>query len=113
MNNFDEILQKLLSEIESHPETSVEDLLKKIGAESGLSSEDLLELDDSFKTMEAIEKNSIELSEARKEGKTRSDWFNEKLSGIAEKCGSQAQTFIDEVENGIKTASDNILSQEI
>ena len=111
MNNFEDLLQHLLSAVESNPDVSVEAALKNALEGMALSPEVIKEIEESFETLDAINEKSLSLANARKERKTRQGWITAQLAEISESTDNNSVDIIADMEEGTKEALKNKLTQ--
>ena len=110
---MEEILQALLRECNDNPGSSVEDIIKSAISDFDLNEDELNEIEESFKLLEAINAKAIDLSKVRKEGLTRNGWIEKQFGEIAKKSGNDADAILSEIEKGINDGLNNSLNQEI
>ncbi len=113
MNNINDIFQAILSQIESNPNDSIEEVIKKMMGEIELSSEELAEIEESFETLDAINEKSKDLEEARNEGKTRIGWIENQVNNLSEASGISANEIMAEINKGTDEALNNTLNQDL
>lgn len=109
---MEEIIQNLINEIEKNPNRPIEETISEILRKMNLKAEDVNEINAAFATLDSINKNALDLSEKKKNGMTRNGWIAEKLSQIPQKS-EESEKIISQIEEGIQTAVDNTLSQDI
>lgn len=112
MQTFEDILQALLSEMESNPGAEVETILPKLVAKFELSAEEVAEMKESFMVLDEINAKALDLENARANGQTRDGWVRDQLSDIADKCGDQDSRMMEEIEKGVQTSLDEIVIEE-
>ncbi len=113
MNNLNDIFQMILSHIESNPNDSIEEVIKNMMGEAELSSEELAEIEEAFKTLDAINEKSKDLEEARQEGKTRIGWIEDQVKNLSEASGIPSVEIISEIQKGTDEALNNTLNQDL
>lgn len=111
MDKFEDVLQQLLTVVEANSDMPVEEAIKNALADMNVDAESLNEIEESFKTLDAINDKSISLAEARKDRKTRQGWITDQIKGIADIAGNDASEVIAEIEKGTKESLDNMLTQ--
>ena len=111
MNNFEEILQLLLSTVESNPDMSVEEALKSALEGMDLNPEGIKEIEESFKILDAINEKSLSLANARKERKTRHGWLTDQLTEISELNVNNNEDIIPDIDKGTEDVLKNKLTQ--
>lgn len=99
--------------IEQNPECSVEENLQKVIDGMGLDPQNVAEIKEAFKVLDAIQEKSLDLEEKKKEGVTRVGWLQGQMSEIAPNDDKDGEIIISQIENGVQSALDNTLLQEI
>ncbi len=113
MNNFNDLFNMILSQIESNPNDSIEEVIEKMSGDMDLSSEEMSEIEESFKTLDAINEKSKALEEAREEGRTRIGWIEDQVDKLSTVSGLPAEEIISEINKGADEALNNTLNQEL
>lgn len=103
----------ILSKIESNPNDSIEEVIKNMMGELDLSSNDIAEIEESFKTLDAINEKSKDLEDAREDGKTRIGWIEDQVNNLSEASGILSSEIITEINKGTDVALNNTLNQDI
>lgn len=111
MDNFEDVLQQLLTVVEANPDMPVEEAIKKALTDMNVDVESVDEIEESFRTLDVINDKSVSLANARKDRKTRHGWITDQLEGIADMAGNDAGEVIAEIEKGTKESLDNMLTQ--
>lgn len=113
MAGFDDLVQRLMAEVEANPALPIEDVMKLVARDCGLSEEDVREMEESFSALDSINDKAKDLESARKEGMTRQGWLKRELSEISESAGSKGEEILTEIEKATEICLDNALTQEL
>lgn len=104
-------MNHLLATIQRNPTLNVEDSLKMVATEMGLSKNEISELQESFALLDKINMKAKELDSERKSGVTRDEWVQKELHKISGDSDS-GNNILTEIEKGSQIGLDNILTQE-
>ena len=107
---MEEIFQNLLSEVEAHPDLSIEDVIDSLAGKYALSADDIAEIHEAFSMLNAINDKAIDLAEKKAEGRTRNGWVCSQLDSLSDRVGDDS--VVTEIVSAVKSEVDNIESQD-
>lgn len=110
MENFEQILQNLLSACENGG--SIEESIKSMAPQLNLSEEEVKEILDSLNLLEKYNEKAIDLHNARKAGETRSDWIENQVKSLTDSTDIPSDKILAELESGIETGLNSITPQQ-
>lgn len=105
MENLEQIIQSLLTEIERNPDVPIDQILteavKNIGGDEN-------EADEIISLLNRINNTALDLATAKEGSLTRADWISERLEKTAIELGENSANYLADLDKAVNESLNNL-----